>query len=172
MSDIGYYRYKVNDLPEGEHVFNWIINGEVGCTAKVIVKKNCPEFKYLKYMDTNGFYRFFPFNERWQQTDRTTLIGQTNNIVLSLKDSAGQKKNVGYKNTRVLSLVAENVSTEELEILTDIYSSPRVYLNNGDKDDWILVTLKGDGVTRRRKKYFDKFTVTIELPERYAITTV
>lgn len=168
----GYYRYKISDLTVGVHYYTWYINGNFGGTSKVIIRPKCTDFKYLKYIDTNGFYRFFTFNNRWLQKDNPTQIGSTNNLITSLKDSLSSVNNVGYKNERVLSLTAQLVTEEELNCLVDIYTSPRVYLNVGPgKEDWVLVTLSGDGIGKRRLNAFGKVSVDIILPETYQITS-
>lgn len=169
----GYYRYKISDLPVGTHNFNWYINGQIAGVSTVIIREFCNNYKYLKYLDNNGIYRMFSFNNKWEQVDTPTLIGKTNRIITSLKNSQANTLNIGYKNKRTINIVAENVNTDELLKLTDIFTSPRVYLNLGTetKEDWVLVTLTGDGIGRRRKNEFGKFIATIELPEHYSITS-
>jgi len=168
----GYYRYKISDLTPGTYTYNWYVNGNLAGTSCVIVRDHCEESKYLKFIDTNGFYKFFSFNERWQQTDIPTQIGVTNNLITSLKDAQSNVNNIGYKTNRTMTLVAENVSEDELNIIGDIFTSPSVYLQVGpDKEDWVLVTLVGDGISRRKRNEFGKITLTITLPEHYGITS-
>jgi len=169
---VGYYRYKISDLQPGVHTYTWYVNDVVAGTAKVIVRDMCDEYKYIKFLDSNGFYRFFTFNDRWEEKDSPSKIGSTNNLITSLKDSLSNSYNVGYKNDRSLTLTAHNVSEEELNVISDMYTSPRVYLNVGpDKEDWVLVTLSGDGIGRRKMNKFGKISITITLPETYSITS-
>lgn len=176
MSQVGYYRYKVSDSVEGEQSIKFFINGGLYKTCTIIAKPFCSGFRLVKYLNKNGQYRFFPFNKNWQQTDRPTLIGKVNKYVTSILDSQSDQSNIGYKSERRLTLTAERVSLEELEILSDIYTSPRVYLYIGSGTDnikdWLQVTITGDGVSRPKKNNFKKVTIEVTLPERYAITKI
>lgn len=177
MSQVGYYRYKVVPSAIGNSTITLYINGSLVSTATIVAKEFCNEFKILKYLDSSGRYRFFPFNGKWQSKDKPTLKGEVTNFVTSIKDSQTDSKNIGYKNDRTITLTAGNVSNNELEKLSDIFTSPRVYLyvGNGISDlteDWILVTVSGDGIGRRKNNKFGKVTIDIKLPEYYAITKI
>lgn len=177
MSNIGYYRYKVSDALEGTQTVQFFINGGLAKTCIINARKWCDQFKLVKYLNKNGQYRFFAFNNKWQQSDKPTLIGKSNQFITSIFDSQSNYRNIGYKNERKLSLTAETVSLSELETLSDIFISPRVYLyvGNGINDkteDWVLVTATSDGIGRPKSKQFKKFTLELTLPEYYAITKI
>lgn len=177
MSEIGYYRYKVTPSSEGETEVKFYVGGSLASTATIVAKKFCDDYKILKYLDSSGRYRFFPFGSKWMQRDKPSLIGETNNFITSILNSQTESKNIGYKAERTLSLAAGSVSDDELDKLADIYTSPRVYLyvGNGTNDrvqDWILVTVTGDGVGRRRNNKFGKVSIDIKLPEHYSVTKV
>lgn len=174
MSEIGYYRYKLTPSAQGITTVKLYINGSLASTATVITKEFCAGFKILKYLDASGRYRFFPFNDKWQQKDNTRQIGSVNNFITSILTSQTDGKNIGYRNERILSLVAGHVCDDELDKLADIFTSPRVYLYVGDGTydrarDWVIVTLSGDGISRRRKDKFGKVSVEVKLPEHYSI---
>jgi hypothetical protein len=177
MSEVGYYRYKVTPKEAGVSAVKLYINGSLASTATIVARRFCDEFRILKYLDSSGRYRFFPFNDRWQSTDKPKSKGEVNNFVTSILTSQGDAKQIGYNNERTLSLTAGNVSNDELEKLSDIYTSPRVYLYVGDGihdriQDWIMVTVTGDGIGRRKYSRFGKVTLEVKLPEYYAITKV
>lgn len=177
MSNVGYYRYKVSDSLEGTQTVQFFINGGLAKTCIINARKFCIDFRVIKYLNKNGQYRFFAFNDKWQQSDKPSLIGKTNQFVTSILNSQSDKKNNGYKNERKISLTAETVSLAELESLSDIFVSPCVYLyvGNGFNDnieDWILVTATGDGISRPKSNKFKKFTLELTLPEYYAITKI
>lgn len=175
MSEIGYYRYKVSDAIEGEQTVKLFKNGALLKTCTIIAKKFCLNYRLIKYLDHTGQYRFFPFNNRWLQTDKPTLIGKVNKFVTSILDSQSDTSNIGYKNERRISLVAEQVSLEELEKLQDIFVSPRVYLyigNTDTKQNWVQVSITGDGIGRPRKNNFKKVSIDVILPEYYAVTKI
>lgn len=177
MSSIGYYRYKLSDPVKGEQTIKFFVNGALAKTCTIIGKKFCTQFRILKYLNKDGQYRFFPFNQFWQQANRPTLIGKVNKFVTSIIDSQASTLNIGYKNERKITLVAEMVSLDELEKLEDIYSSPRVYLYVGigstdNMEDWILVSVTGDGIGKPKKANFKKVSIEVTLPEQYAITKI
>ena len=175
MSEIGYYRYKVTPSSEGITYVRFYVNGILTSTATVITKEFCDNFKILKYLDRYGRYRFFPFNEKWQQKDTPSTKGSIDNFITSILDSQANSKQIGYNNQRTITLTAGNVSSDELDKLSDIFTSPRVYLyiGSGSNDrlqDWILVTVSGDGIGRRKNNKFGKVSIDVKLPEYYAIT--
>ena len=177
MSQVGYYRYKVSDAIEGEQTVKFFKNGALLKTCTIVAKRFCLNYRLVKYLDSTGQYRFFPFNDRWQQTDKPTLIGKVNKFVTSILDSQSDTSNIGYKNERRLSLIAEKVSLDELTKLTDIFVSPRVYLYVGSHgmdrvQDWVQVSISGDGIGKPRKNNFKKFQIDVILPEYYAITKI
>jgi hypothetical protein len=177
MSKIGYYRYKVTPSAIGTKTVKFYINGSLASTATIVAKEFCTNFRILKYLDNSGRYRFFPFNDKWQSKDSPSTRGEVNNFITSILNSQTGAKQIGYKNDRTISLTAGNVSADELEKLSDIYTSPRVYLyvGTGTTDliqDWILVTVSGDNIGRRKKNKFGKVTIDVKLPEYYAVTKV
>lgn len=176
MSEIGYYRYKVSDTTS-EQIVNWFKNGALAKVCTVIARPFCEDYRLVKYLNKDGQYLFFPFNKHWQQSDKPTLIGKVNTFVASLVTAQSSERNIGYKTEKKITLTAETVSLEELERLEDLYDSPRVYLyiGNGTTDrvqDWILVTITGDGISRPKKQNFKKVSIDITLPEQYAVTQI
>ena len=175
MSNIGYYRYKFTPTTEGRSEVEVYINGALVSTHVVYAKEFCSNFKILKYIDRCGRYRFFPFNDKWQIKNAVSTKGTILNFVTSIKDSQTDAFQLGYKNVRTLSLTAGNVSSDELDKLADIYSSPRVYLYVGEGvtdevNDWVLVTITGDGISRRKKDKHAKVNIEVTLPETYSIS--
>lgn len=169
----GYYRLKVTDL-DVDTTYQ-LKNGATVLATKVVrVKPFCTGYQYLKYLDRNGQYRFFPFNNRYQTKDAPKLIGKINQLVTNIYSDQGDSKNVGYTNERKMTLVADDVYADELDILSDIWNSPRVYLQVGTGDtavDWVRVTVSAsDATTRRRKGNSGKVEITVTLPEWYNIT--
>lgn len=176
MSEIGYYRYKVIPKTAGSTAVKLYVNGSLASTATIVARGFAADFRILKYLDPSGRYRFFAFNNRWQLKDKPTAKGEVTNFITSILSSQTAAKQIGYKNERTLTLAASTVSADELDKLCDIFTSPRVYLyvGNGSNDraqDWVLVTVSGDGIGRRKSASFGKVTIDVKLPEYYAITT-
>ena len=178
MSKIGYYRYKLDNLPVGNTTISFYINGALAVTHSIVVKPYCTGEKLIKYLDKDGQYRFYPFNKYYEERIDAKLIGKTNEFITSILTAQSNEKNIGYKSTKTLSLIATGVSSDELALLSELYDSPRVYLYIGDgitdlEKDWLLVTVvKNDGVVKRRKANFGQFSIDIELPEHFTIKMV
>lgn len=173
MSSIGYYRYKV--APAIDTNVDFYINAVKVCTKTLVVRDYCEGMKLIKFLNSEGQFRFFNFNEYWESSDKPKQIGSVNKIITSLLTSQSSLDNIGYKNKRTISVVADNVTQEELTILSDLWTSPRVFLYIGDTtsyddSDWLQVTIKSkDGLNRIRKGGAIDLAATIELPGWYAI---
>ena len=175
MSQIGYYRYKL--ITDTERTIQFNKNGILAGSKTVKPIEYCTGDRIVKYLDSKGQYRFYPFNRYYEVNDNPKLIGTTNEFITSILNDNTNSKNIGYKNKRSISLVAD-VNDDELTYLTDIYSSPRVYLyigsNNSDTQaDWLEVTITGgDKIVRRRKENTGRIEIVIELPEHFNIKMI
>ncbi|MCK9281339.1 MAG: hypothetical protein M0P71_12010 [Melioribacteraceae bacterium] len=173
-ADLGLYRLKLNDLT-ADALFRILVNNVVNGELKTVtVKPFCTNNQYIKYLDRTGQYRFFVFNRFYETKDNPKLIGKLNKLITSILDSQSSTKNIGYKNERKMTLIADEVSASELLILSDIYTSPRVLLYIGsttdENKDWIEVTIDSrDNMVRSRKGGYSKVEIEITLPENYSI---
>ena len=173
MSKIGFYRWKIENATTQDVTL--YINNVVASVKRVVARPVCTGFKMLRWLDRNGQFRFYPFNAEYAVKYQPNQIGEVNNIVSSLLDYRSDTKNVGYNATRTLTLRATQVSQTELNLLSDIYISPRVSLYIGDlskyeETDWVDVTVSGDNIARRDKLNFGKVELTITLPKHHTIT--
>ena len=176
MIQIGFYRYKKNNLTAGTNSIAFYVNSALAVTHTVITKENCSGMQLVKYIDKNGQYRFFPFNKYYEKRDNPEELGRTNEFIVNLLNAQSDSKSVGYKNKRTISLVAENVSSDELDILADMWTSPRVllYIGDGTSDnleDWVECKIaNADNLVRRRKGDFGRIAIELELPTNFTIT--
>jgi hypothetical protein len=173
MSKIGFYRYKIENATT--QAVQLYVNNVLTATKQVVALDVCPGFRQLKFLDRNGQYRFYPFVSEHGIKNVSKEIGDVNEYVTSLLTSQSDKKSVGSNTDTIITLRAANVSGPELEILNDIYSSPRVYYYVGDgttddAKDWVLVSVKGDGISRREKRNFGKVEIQVSLPKTNTIT--
>lgn len=173
MSKIGFYRYKIENATTQDVTL--YINNVIASVKHVVARPVCTGFKMLRWLDRNGQFRFYPFNAEHAVKYSPKQIGDVNNIVSSLLSSRSDTKNVGYNATRSMTLRAVQVSQTELDILSDLYISPRVSLYVGDLSkyedtDWIDVTVSGDNIARRDKLNFGKVELTVTLPKHHTIT--
>lgn len=175
MSQIGYYRYKT--LADAVKTVNFTVNSVNVASKQVQPVQSCTGDLILKYIDKNGQYRFFPFNKFYRTSDTLEKIGDVNRFITNILTDQSNSQNIGFKNSRKIALTAE-VSTSELEVLTDIYDSPRVYLyiGSGSSDiakDWLEVVQEiPDAVVRRRKRTFGKIDIIITLPEHFTVSMI
>lgn len=177
MSRVGYYRVKLKAVDKIVNIFN----GNILYTTAEIKTQNrisdCDSDinengKYIKYLDRFGRYRFWMFNNKWKEQIQPTSKGEYKIPVIRLQDAQSNKKNIGYNNIKTIALRCESVTSEQLEILQDIFVSPRIYLRIGQKDfvkDWVLVTLSGDNVTNDKTKNTFNMEVTITLPQYFSV---
>lgn len=173
MSSIGYYRVK-KTLTSNTNI-NFYINNVLTSTKYVIIKDFCTNNKLIKYLNKDGQYRFYTFNRFWESLDKPKEIGRSNKIITSLFNSQSSESTIGYKNERTIEMTAENVSQSELDILSDLWVSPKVYLYIGSgsdlESDWLEVSISTkDTITRIRKGGTKDITITVLLPEWYSIT--
>lgn len=170
MSKIGYYRYKTFIPLSGSKIVTLYKNGIASGSALIKCLPSCVDFKILKYLDKDGQYRFFPFNQFWEQKDTPVKLGSVNKFVTSLLESQSNTENIGVKNLRTLSLTADGVTPEQLNLLSYIYTSPRVYILSNNS--WIQVEIKGDGVGRPKKDKPVDVKIDVTLPESYTVKMI
>ena len=173
MSKIGFYRWKIENATTQDVTL--YVNNVPRSTKKVVALPVCSGFKMLRWLDKNGQFRFYPFVAEYGIKDKPKQIGDVNNLIGSLLSSTSDKRNVGYTNDRTVTLRAQQVGAKELELLSEVYTSPRVALYVGDMStfddtDWVEVTVTGDGIVKREKRKFGLVELTVTLPETYNIT--
>lgn len=175
MSDIGYYRYKIALVSTSGNTVTFKVGGvdTKVCTVRPLIL--CDGKRILKYLNKNGQYRFYAFSNYYEELEQPREIGTVANMITSILNSKAANKSVGYKSERTLNLKSEPVSTDDLELLRDIYTSPRVYLYVGSgtdtESDWVLVTVKANRSIRKEAKVkFSQIDIEVTLPETYLIT--
>ncbi len=173
MSKVGYYRYKFVPPAPGVYTISFFKNGAKAAEHKVIVRDKCTNDRIVKYLDKDGQYRYFNFNENWTQSLSSKKIGSNNKIITDLLKDQGDSKSIGKKSDNQLNLRAD-ITQDELDLIAPMFESPRVYLKIGNTDslkDWLLVDAEvNDGTTRIGKGVGRPLSVTITLPQHYSIT--
>lgn len=170
----GYSRYKTSVTQDTTVTFN--VDGTPTATKTIKVLDFCSDGKILKYLNKQGQYRFYPFNRFFETNDTPELIGKANKFITNILTDQSDSSNIGYRNERLLQLTAEPTD-QELTILADLWTSPRVYLYIGDGSgdtakDWLEVTISGDNIVTRRKNVVGEINVTVTLPQHYTITMI
>lgn len=137
-------------------------------THTIKVRDFCEGDVLIKYADRNGQYRFMPFSKYYSVKNTPKEIGSINEFILSLASDEGDKKTVGYKNRKTLTLSVSQLNIQERATIADIFVSSDVLVRLGNK--WIRCTVKGDNLSKLPKNKFSDFSITIELPQSYNIT--
>lgn len=174
MSQVGIYRYKLT--PTTDQTVTFYVQtpaGQLEYPQSVKVRDYCDSEILLKYLDSNGQYRFFNFNRFYQKSDNPTLLGTYGKIISDIYSGQSNERVIGYKNSREISCNAD-VTADELELLKDIYTSPSIYMyvgTTGDTDyDWLEVQVKNTSNNIRVSKgNAGNVSLTIVLPEHFAI---
>jgi hypothetical protein len=173
-SELGYYRYKTK--ADSAKTIDFYDDGVLIASKTIIPIDSCEGGKTLKYLDSSGQYRFFPFNSFYQTYDNPSLIGTTNKFITSILTAQSTQSVIGYKNERKMDLT---VDVDELQLakLSDIYTSPKVYLYIGTTEDtakdWLEVTVQpSQAIVRRRKGSYGRIDLTVTLPEYFTIKMI
>jgi len=174
MASVGLYRYKIAKIVAGKYPVFFRRDGIIEAAQCVTFKPFCSGGKILKYMDRNGMYRFYPFNEFYTVNYSRNSIGKIDRQFTSLQGSQGSFNSVGYKVEQKLTLIAYDVTQDELTILQDLFSSPFVYLyigTTGDAaKDWLIVEVTGNQEARLRKQATTRMEVTVTMPDQFSVT--
>lgn len=171
----GFYRYKITSSSIGVKTITFKRDGVIVAAQTVEFLPFCTGSRILKFLDSNGQFRFFPFNAYWEETNKPKQIGQIENFITSVKTDQSDSRSIGFNNDKSINLVAYEVSNDQLAILQDLFTSPLVYLYSGTVNDstadWIKVNVSsGTNVSRQRKLPNSRFEVTILLPSQYSLT--
>jgi hypothetical protein len=173
MSFVGFYRVKV--LADEDRDITLFVNGVATHTKSIKVIDACDDDLILKYLDKNGQYRFYPFYSKYEVRDNPEKIGSTNKFLTDILDDQSKERNIGYKNDRVIFATAD-VEKDMIDVVSDIYNSPRVYLYIGDSTDlakdWLEVVISSNNIVRKRKGNLIKIDIEITLPEWYTIRMI
>lgn len=177
-------RYKFIDLPIGTTTMNFYGHDNQQGTVTKICEKDIVvlpmhacgsnDYKYVKYLSSDGKYKFIPFQKYVTLTQEDTQLGTVNKMMTDLKTAQGNSYSLGYSSVKRMQLTT-NCSEEQYNEWVKVFQSPRVYLqfkdpNLYDEDEnWLLVTVDSapEFSTKKRK---NTFSMTITLPDYNNIT--
>jgi len=174
MSLIGIHKLKIDNATT-DKVITFKVNGVDTKVVTVKVLNFCTGEKYVKFLSRNGFYKYWAFSKFAQKSINPTLIGKTNELITNLLTAQSNQKTVGYKSERIMILTNENISSEYLEYIKDLFVSPCVYLYAGSgadtAQDWLRVEIRsGSQKTNIVKGGTTSIVFDLILPEDYNIT--
>lgn len=170
------YRLKLQNLPAGQtripmYVYNTFLEESELIGEKIInVKPACGDpskYIYLKYLSSDGQYRFCKLERIYTSAEQNDSLGKVSKMSTSFTSAQGDKYNIGYKTTKMITCRTTVKNDEFVEYL-NLLRSPMVYLQKDEElsdydSNWILVTVSGENVMQN-KKSAQSFNVTITLP--------
>lgn len=176
-------RYKFQKLPVGETklLFYSHRNGETKVIAEKTVSVSnqvcsADKYKYIKYLSSDGTYKFIAFTKVWTVSEENEQIGEVSKIVTSLETTQSYNESIGAKTKKIINCSVQCSKEQYFEYIKCL-ESPRVYLQKDtteleDEDkNWLLVKISGTP-NLTSKKSASNFAVTIELPDYNNITMV
>ena len=132
---------------------------------------------YVKWLNQYGAYNYWLFNKEYQEQARTSSLGKINNDFNNIGDTVSVTKSLGKRTEPSLSVVAEHLTADDINVLKGIAESPKVYLFTGERftkntfNDWLEVEISnGSSVLRDFKNKVPSVNINIELPTNYNIT--
>ena len=162
-----YWHYTSGQTQVDEHV----------ATKTVRIRRTaCPgKYIYLKYLASDGLYRFLAFDTHYTSTMQSESIGQVSKLSTSFHTAQAPNYNIGQKSTKQITAVAKSVKNDQFLTYMDVFNSPRVYMQidaNAEDDDsnWVLVTVADSGNQFKEKKGSQTFSCVITLPDVQTIT--
>lgn len=178
LEDLGFYRYKTSKITAGVGYIFAIAGTSRGVLVKMY--NDCTNAKVLKFLDSNGQYRFVSFSSDYEENTSPESIGSIDKTITGLLTDMSDSSNIGYKSNHTLRLI-QNLDEDQLEYIKDLYDSPRVYLYNNDLDseeteisdtaaDWTEVTIESSNPLRRIANKTGEVEITVTLPEHYSQT--
>lgn len=172
-------RYKIDNLDKGVHKLvlwkHYLKQNKELCTKTIISSDSCGKGVYLKYLASDGKYKFMFFEKSVTFSGESTSNGNGIGLPNSLVSSVSPTYSLGYSSVRTLQ-VSTTVDLEKYKILADIVSSPKVYLQtkeetyniNDEEENWIEVQVSGNN-SIPLKKGISTFSLLVTLPEYNSI---
>lgn len=131
---------------------------------------------YLKWLNQYGEWNYWNFNCYNERSRRTRDLGSYFNDFKDVGDTLNPEIGIGKTSTDSLTLLTENVNSDDQTILNGLFESPKVYYFIGERlsqvndKSWINTkVITSNMVTTNWKKKVNSYKVKISLPSRYTI---
>jgi hypothetical protein len=143
----------------------------------IIDKVDVCEGVYLKWLNPYGGWSYWLFPKFSQRNLNTRKIGELENDFDNLTDTQSPQISLGREGVERISLDSDLLTPEKFNLLSTIYTAPKIYLFTGEAFsqasvyDWIEVSITNtQHRTRNWKGQPINVTLDIELPKRYTQT--
>lgn len=137
-------------------------------------KVDC-EGVYLKWLASDGSWRYWLFNQRYKETVNAKSLGQMDNDWNNPNESNAPIVEFGKSAEKPLKLHATGLEDYEHEHLNTLIDSPKVYLYKGTKgvlatlSDWYEVELVTNNIV---SKNYERIQFNREFEIRHRINTM
>lgn len=169
----GLVRAKVNGLTLGINNVEFYRDAVYTATHLIECREFCSGQKLIKYMDRNGMFRFYAFNQYYQEKINAKELGRTSKLITNILSDQTNSLSIGKNVDKFIDLTADATSSDLL-LLEDLFVSPLIFMyigsGNDTAADWIVLKIAdGDFITRIKKGNTTKVNLTFEYPEQYSI---
>ena len=134
------------------------------------------EGQYVKWLNQYGQWNYWLFNCIYKRTRTSKDLGEIFNDFDDVGDTTSPYKNLGMTSSDTLTLIAENISENDQEVINGILDSPKIFYYTGirltqvNDVSWLAAKLKpGSTAITDYKKTRKNYKLQIELPPRYTM---
>lgn len=142
-----------------------------------VTKIPSKEGVYVKWLNTYGGWSYWLFNCRHARDNKTKDLGEVYNDFNDVSSTTLPYYDLGKESTDTLTLIADNIDSNNQDVVNGILESPRVYYFTGTRltqvtsVSWLGVKKKSSKTNKVRFKGDTKnYKIQIELPQRYTMT--
>lgn len=153
---------------------------EVDVSNKLTLFVNKKEVEcgvYLKWFNQNGSWSYWKFHPTYSESVKTKELEEINSDFYNNNEIVSRLQQMGKEATKTLTLLSGELDIYEVEVVSQIFTSPKVfYYNNQELQPFQLTDWKGVKINssnqelRNTKQKLTQYKINIELPEMYTQT--
>jgi len=142
-----------------------------------VTKKEADCGLYVKFFNKDGAWSYWRLKKQHSENTKTKALDLINNDFENIDTATSKDFLTGKEATREIIASTGRMTKHELEVVADLFSSPKVYLYNSehfqhyDLDKWIEINVQaGTSETKNTRNHFHELNVKIDLPQEYTQT--
>ena len=132
---------------------------------------------YVKWLNQYGEWNYWLFNCIHKRNRKISDGGELNNDFNDVSETSSPFLDLGKTSQDTLTLISENVSENDQEVLNGVLDSPKVFYFVGTRYSqvndisWLSVksTATSNSITNY-KEMLKRYKLTFELPQRYTMS--